>query len=297
MKRQSIDEAYKQEPDEKGRERMKKRIEEKYGVSSATVARSILSRPIDGYFLGDGQKHVMIAAAHHALEYITINLTFALIDELLSKSQKGEINSINCKILLSKYRFIILPCVNPDGVELHLNGIADTPLKDRQLRLSNGDFSTWQANARGVDLNHNYAAGFSRYKGIEAERGISAGCSLYSGEFPESEPETHGVANLVRTLMPIAVVSLHSQGREIYPSPRTPSVLRTADRISSLSGYNVSEPRDTAMYGGLCDYTGSLGIPSFTLEVGAGVNPLPLSGIDEIFSDVSDAVLTLPTML
>ncbi len=297
MKRLPIDEAYRQAPDEKGRYGMKKRIEEKYKDGSMIVARSILSRPIDGYFLGDGQKSIVITAAHHALEYITTNIAFALIDKLMSKRQTGDINGVNCKILLSKYRFIVLPCVNPDGIELHLNGVTDTPLKDRQLRLSNGDFSNWQANARGVDLNHNYSFGFSQYKGIETERGISAGASLYSGEFPESEPETHGIANLVRTLMPAAVVSLHSQGREIYPSPRTPSVLRIAGRISTLSGYRISEPCDTAMYGGLCDYTGSLGIPSFTLELGKGVNPLPLSCIDEIFSDVSDAVLSLPSML
>ena len=30
------------------------------------------------------------------------------------------------------------------------------------------DFSHWQANARGVDLNHNYDSGFYEYKKIES---------------------------------------------------------------------------------------------------------------------------------
>jgi len=210
-----IDEEFLVRADLSGRERMKSHLLSKHEkITETIIARSILSRPIEGYFIGNGKQLVTVLAAHHALESITTNFAFLLCDILLSKSTLGESNNIDCKLLLSKYRFLIVPCVNPDGVELRMHGAYDSPLKERQLRISGGDFSLWQANARGVDLNHNYDYGFLEYKQIEAEQGIVPGATLYSGEYPESEPETRGVANLIRTLMPSLVISLHTQGEE-----------------------------------------------------------------------------------
>ena len=284
--------------DESGRAIMLDHVMKKHGdIRRTTIARSILSRPIDAYFIGSGKRYITVTATHHALESISANFAFSFIDYLLTKMNNGVIKGVDCKLLLSKYCFIVVPCVNPDGVELRFNGVGDTPLSDRLLRMSGGDFSTWQANARGVDLNHNYDAGFEEYKRIEKEMGIVPGRSLFSGESPESEPEVRGVANLVRTLMPYAVVSLHTQGEEIYAYPRTKRQARVAERLAELTGYKVAVADGTAGYGGLCDYTGALCIPSFTLELGRGTNPLSETELIKIFPRVADAIAILPTLL
>ena len=293
-----IDREFLLKADEEGRALMRERaLSGDSDVEVTTVARSILSRPIEAYYVGSGKRYVAVLAAHHALESVTANVAFLLIDYLTRAKRTGKIKGVDCKLLLSKYRFVIVPCVNPDGIELRLRGASDTPLQERQMRMSSGDFSTWQANARGVDLNHNYDAGFAEYKAIEAELGITPGRSLYSGEYPESEPETKGIAGLVRTLSPVALVSLHTQGEEIYYKPRSRRVRRYAERISAITGYAVSSAEGTAAYGGLSDYAGSLGIPSFTLELGRGENPLPESAVPDIFWRVRDAILMLPTFL
>ena len=97
--------------------------------------------------------------------------------------------------------------------------------------------------------------------------------------------------------MPSLAVSLHTQGEEIYYQPKDRIMARRAERLASLIGYTVAEPEGTAAYGGLCDYTGSLGIPSFTLELGRGVNPLPEDAIPDIFKRVGEAIAILPTLL
>lgn len=293
-----MDEEYLRRADDTGREKMRGHLLAKHpNIRGSIIARSILSRPIEAYFIGEGKRYIAVIAAHHALESITANFAFAFMDYMLGNIGKGKINGIDCKFLLSKYCFLVVPIINPDGVELRFNGVSETPLRERLMRMSGGDFSLWQANARGVDLNHNYSAGFTEYKQIEAKEGISSGRSLFSGEYPESEPETRGVANLIRTLMPIAVVSLHTQGEQIYAYPKTARVNRCAERLAALTGYHVSEACGTAAYGGLCDYTGALGIPSFTLELGSGVNPLDEGDLPKIFDRVAPAVLTLPTIL
>ena len=293
-----IDKVFSLVADADGRDKMSEWIEKKHrGTDTTVIGRSIFSREIKAYFIGSGKRYVTVFATHHALESITANLSYMLIDLLLSSRCKNGVYSMDCKLLLSKYRFVIVPCVNPDGVELHYHTADGTPLYDRLMRMSGGDFTTWQANARGVDLNHNYDAGFGEYKLIEKERGIVPGPTLYSGEYPESEPETKSVATLIRTLDPAAVVSLHSQGEEIYAFPRTPKVERIARRFAQMTGYTLKAPTGTASYTGLCDYTGSLGIPSFTLEVGRGTNPLPESAATDIFLRIARALLFLPTLL
>ena len=156
--------------------------------------------------------------------------------------------------------------------------------------------SPWQANARGVDLNHNFNCGFFEYKKTETERGITAGATLYSGEYPESEPESRAVASLVRVLSPIGVISLHSQGEEILHG-ESEKLFRIGERMTELSGYPNAAPSGTAAYGGLCDYTSSIGIPSFTVEVGKGRNPLPINLLPRLYSRLYPLLLRFPTLL
>ena len=293
-----IDKVFTLPADSHGREKMHRYLIEVHPtLETSTVGKSILSRPLDAYLIGGGVKYVLLTGAHHSLESITANILYMLTDMLMNPTLIKTLYGVDCKLLLSKFRFIIVPCVNPDGIEIRYHGADGTPLSDRLMRMSGGDFSTWQANARGVDLNHNYDFRFGEYKLLERERGIVPGATLYSGEYPESEPETKGIATLVRTLAPSLVVSLHSQGEEIYPSPDTPKIRRFAERISQLIGYRIATPDGTAAYSGLCDYTSSLGIPSFTLEVGKGTNPLPESAAKDILLRIGRALVTLPTLL
>lgn len=265
---------------EEGRRKFLEKFNQKHREAyTIIIARSILGRDIDCYRLGTGGRNIVIVGAHHGMEYISGAVAYDLISFLIEKSTRGAVFcGVNVEILLQMFTFWIIPCLNPDGVELCTNGISKTPLYDRQVRMNGAslDFSDWQANARGVDLNHNYAEGFLEYKAIEREENISAGKTRFSGEYPESEPEVRGMANFVRTVMPDAVISLHTQGGEIFSSPKEGRTARIAERLADTVGYAASYPTAHAAYGGLCDYTGGrLGIPSFTVELGRGKNPLP----------------------
>ncbi len=281
--------------DKAAREEMKAAVLDSGRVSCQSVGKSIMGESIDLYSIGEGRGRVIYFGAHHALESITCNLLFTFMYELAT----GKINSFgrDLSTLMSLYTYSVVPCVNPDGIEMRYHGVDASPIKDRQMNMSGGSFDSWQANARGVDLNHNYNAGFYSYKSVEKEKGITPGSTLYSGEYPESEPESRTAANLLRTLAPSAVVSLHSQGEEIYFSPKTKTVSRIASRLCDTLGYRLSVPKGTAAYGGLCDFAGNIGIPSFTIEVGKGKNPLSEKTVSGIYSRISGSLLLLPTML
>ena len=290
-----IDSVFKLTADKAGRNKMRAALLANSVVGVQRIGRSIMGEDIELYRIGEGKKRIVYFGAHHALESITCNLLFAFMHNLAQKTVNTCGKSLD--ILLASYTYMAVPCINPDGIEMRFHGVGTSPIADRQNSMSGGDYSTWQANARGVDLNHNYNSCFYDYKLIEREKDISAGPTLYSGEYPESEPESRTAANLVRALNPIGIISLHSQGEEIYLSPKTKSSLRIAERLSLLTGYTRSEPSGTARYGGLCDFTGDVGIPSFTLEVGRGKNPLDESCCDAIYQRIESALLLFPTML
>ena len=268
---------------------------------SQIIARSILGKEIWCYKIGCGKRAILAVGAHHALEYITSAALYEFISDIAKEVARGGTSfGVDLRFLLQKFTFWIIPCLNPDGVCLHLFGTQENPLSARQIKMNadSESFSDWQANARGVDLNHNYEYGFYEYKHYEKIHGIEAGKTKYSGEYPESEPETSALSNLARLIFPSAVISFHTQGAEVFSAPETNKVGRISKRLAHALGYRFSKPEGSALYGGFCDYTGYvLGIPSFTVELGKGKNPLPMKQLSNVAEAIKKALILLPTYI
>ena len=272
-------------------------------LSRSLLGRSILGREIPLLRIGEGETHLLYVGAHHGAEGMTAAFLLRFLSEFLSAHRAGRsVEGIDPGFLLSVRTLWIVPALNPDGVELVERGLSSAGfLSDRIRRMNGGseDVSTWQANARGVDLNHNYDAGFRAYKGIEASLGVSGGGpTRYSGEYPESEPETAALARFVRSVPLSMILTLHTQGREIYFTSggrSLPGQAAVAARFSAMTGYRVAAPSGSAAYGGLTDWAvGRLGIPSFTLECGEGKNPLPENAFSSAWREIRPLLFRAP---
>jgi g-D-glutamyl-meso-diaminopimelate peptidase len=108
----------------------------------------------------------------------------------------------------------------------------------------------------------------------------------YGGGRPESEPETQALCNLCRRMFFSRAVAFHSQGEEIYwkYGPRTPRCsYELAKKLAASCGYTVAQPEGMAAHGGFKDwFICVFARPGFTVEVGRGVNPLPLTEFEGI---------------
>ena len=275
---------------------------EKYPVhETGIIGRSILGKDINYYRLGCGKKHIVAVGAHRGTEYITSAALYGFVDFLSEKVTRGVVwNGINLAFLLQRFTYWIIPCLNPDGVDMNLSGIEKTPLYERQLRMNGGDsdFSAWQANARGVDLSLNYSYRFFENKRTEEQRGIQAGRVGFSGEYPESEPETKSFANLLRTIAPVALVTLHLQGKEIFPNPENGYAARLSQRIAESVGRGVLKEGNAERHDGASGYAGKvLGIPSLSLGVGRAELSDSVSELTETYDSVRKALLFLPVQL
>lgn len=277
-------------------------------VDFSYIGTTLLNRSIPLITLGDkgAQKSVLYVGVHHASENICASSLLRFIkDYAFAYERLGQVAQINIRYLYKMRKIFIVPMLNPDGVEYRLNGLSpENPIKDRVIAYNGGneDFTHWNSNARGVDLNHNYDAFFEEYKQIEKEREIYAGKTKYSGEYPESEPETSSLCNFIRFNLDTldGVLSLHTQGEEIYYSSRgeaPPKSLHIAKIISRLTGYTLAEPTDTASYGGLTDWLiTKLDKPAFTLECGKGENPLPMRNLTDIYTRIKELLFTFPIL-
>ncbi|MBE6552732.1 MAG: hypothetical protein E7666_00155 [Ruminococcaceae bacterium] len=271
------------------------------------IGTSILNRPIPLLTVGNGARKVLYVGAHHGMEWIT---SFVLCRFLASVcdafEQKEHIHGVSVPLLFDCVTLCIIPMLNPDGVSYQIHGVDDeNPLFERVLAMNGGerDFQHWQANARGVDLNHNYDACFHEYKKIEAENGILQGApTRFSGEHPESEPEVSALCNWIRFHENVSgILTLHTQGEEIYYRCRGTCAKRApaiAERISSLCGYRLAEAEGAASFGGLTDWCAlEARIPCFTLECGRGINPLPFEDAGGIYRKLERLFFRFPMLL
>lgn len=273
-------------------------------VGIGTLGCSILGREIPLLTFGAGPRKILYVGTHHGMEWMTTTILLRFCEDLLLAKKNGKaVYNLCPDRFWESHTLYVLPMLNPDGVEYQLHGVdAENPLYQRLLTMNGGSrsFSSWQANARGVDLNHNYDAGFSAYKQMEMENGIYGGApSKYSGEAPESEPEVAYLCSFIRFQKDLrAVLTLHTQGEEIYyrSEGKAPPISRNvARKMSLLSGYRLAEASGSAAFGGLTDWCiQKQGLPSFTLECGKGKNPLPLTAFFPIYSNLRELLFSFP---
>ncbi len=281
-------------------------LQSKYDfLNIGTIGKSIFGKSIPIISFGKGTKSIIYIGAHHGMEWITSALlTKFLFDFCEEYTHGGTYFGISCRVLFDTRRIHVIPMLNPDGVSYAIHGIdEDNVLHSRLIRMNGSeDFSHWQANGRGVDLNHNYRAGFEEYKAIENSLGIFGGAATkFSGEYPESEPEVKALCDFVRFERPSIALTLHTQGEEIYYTSGPSGASSPSSAVSALSrltGYSVSHPEGSAKYGGFTDwFIDEFGAPSFTFECGKGKNPLPFSDMPSIYSRIKRALFTAPTLI
>lgn len=237
---------------------------EKNGAKLFSIGQSVQGRDIVCLEVGNGQKTAIITGAIHAREHAAATLVLMQAEYALSRLKKGE----------GKLYFIA--CVNPDGAEIACG-------KQNPPRFYEGDARLYKANARGVDLNVNFDAGWS----TGAKNVFAPGGENYVGKSPFSEPETRALRDFTMSVLPDFTISYHLKGREIYYDFRcdaetSEKYLKTAEKANRKLRYKIVADNGVSA-GGYKDWCiQKLKIPALTIEIGK----------DELTHPVSEEKLT-----
>lgn len=267
----------------------------KHGV----IGESRCGRPLEAFALGNEEDCVLYCGAFHGMEWLTSLLLYRYLDSVCAAADRGGcVAQIKITRFLKRRGLVVVPCVNPDGVEISVHGAQTAgTFANLVTHVSGGKTARWQANAAGVDINHNFDAGWELLHQAEQKAGISSPApTRFGGERPESEPETQALTRFCRNNHIHHAVAFHSQGEEIYwhfGENTPPSADTMATVMARSSGYKKSSPEGLAVGGGFKDwFITEFSRPAFTVEIGKGRNPLPASDLLPIYNKIEE-MLTL----
>ena len=272
-------------------------------LETSVIGSSMLGHNIYALHIGNRQRKVLYCGGVHGREWITSLLLLSFAEDLLSACRNGDrICEMDIGRLLKSGGLTVIPALNPDGIEISLHGAGIPGLSELlggQLteQISSGsNYRRWKANARGVDINRNFDAGWDEMRSIALERGITGPSSEgWTGEYPVSEPETRAVTALCEKETYRYLIAFHSAGEEIYWSYRhftPPKAHIMANILAMSSGYSLSEPDRTASSAGLKDwFMEKYHSPAFTVEIGSGASPLPLECFPSLYNRLREMLV------
>jgi g-D-glutamyl-meso-diaminopimelate peptidase len=264
---------------------------------SEVLTTTAFQRPIRTLVIGNGPRKVIYSASHHANEWITSLVLLKYAEELAQAIQNGtQIGGASARQIADTATIYMVPMVNPDGVDLVAGAIQTGSIQyDLAQRLA-ADYpdipfpNGWKANLLGVDLNLQYPAGWLRAREIKFSQGYTTpGPRDYVGRAPLNQFETQALAGYTEFIDPELVLAYHAQGKEIYwkfMDYEVPGAQELGQQMAQASGYTLADVPYESGFAGYKDwFIQQFRKPGYTIEVGSGENPLPLSQFDEIYRD------------
>ena len=287
-----------------------RRLAEEYPIFRVRLlTNTAFGRPVRALIAGTGPRQVIFSAAHHANEWITTPVLLKFMEELAEAERTGgTIFGVPARTILEYGTIHAVPMVDPDGVDLVTGAIAPgTPEFDQALSLSENYPAIpfpdgWKANLLGVDLNLQYPAGWLQAREIKFSQGFTRpGPRDYVGRSPLSQWESRALAEYTEDVDPAVVLAYHTQGKVIYWQFRDykiPGARELGEEFARVSGYALEDTPFESSFAGYKDwFIQDFRRPGYTIEVGEGENPLPLSQFDEIYRDNLGILITAATGL
>ena len=268
------------------------------------LTETAFGRKIRTLVIGKGKRKVIYSAAHHANEWITTTVLLKFAEELAEAIRCGtSIFGIDAKELTETATICLVPMVDPDGVDLVTGAITAGEGQYETARRMAENYPDipfpdgWKANLLGVDLNLQYPAGWLQAREIKFSQGYThPGPRDFVGRAPLEQRESRALADYTEYIDPDLVLAYHAQGKEIYwqfDDIEITGAQELGQRLAAVSGYTLTEPARNSSFAGYKDwFIKVFRKPGYTIEVGSGVNPLPLEQFDEIYSDNLGILIT-----
>lgn len=263
-------------------------------LKTGSFGQSVMGKNLVYIRLGTGEKEVFYNAAHHANEWLTTPVLLKFTEDYADAfSQGGSIGGTPANTLFRNYSLYLAPMVDPDGVDLVTGVLSSGGYYNQAVRIAEQypqvSFpSGWKANIAGVDLNLQYPANWDEAKRIKFEQGFTSPAPRdFVGKAPLVAPESYAVYRFTKSHNFLLTLSYHSQGKLIYWKYLDYEPARSreiADYFGEVSGYSVEETPYASGFAGYKDwFIETYNRPGYTIEVGLGQSPLPVSQFPEIY--------------
>ena len=270
-----------------------KKLEKAYGsIFKVDIAgKSLDKRNIYYVTLGNekAKKTVYVETSVHAREYMNTKFIMNVIEDYCRGYDSKKYQGKKYSKIFNNVKLVIMPMVNPDGVTISQYGpkkIRNATLRKNLYKIANGfSFKEWKANARGVDINRNYAEGFNR------EGAKASAHKNYPGKTPVSEPETKAQISVVEKVKPNVVICYHQAGEVMYHLNHT----KLSNMLYSMTHY-THVLSGQVQYGTFSDYLDDRNILNCTLETGLVPAPVKNRQYKKIYKTNKNVLVAVAKM-
>ena len=217
-------------------------------INVQTAGYSEGGRELLMYTLGNGEKKALITGAIHAREHITTKYILKVTEDYCNAyySETGYYGSYDIHSLLNDYTLYIIPCANPDGLEISLSN--DTP--EKNVRVSH--LSEYKANKNGTDLNRNFPIAWDYIN-----NGVTYPADFYFKGYKSGDAkETQALMKLCLENDFSFMISVHIKGNcifwgDTYKTQNNPIYKAFAEDICNSSDLLMTNPtKKPKDYGG-----------------------------------------------
>ena len=278
-------------------------------LRTEVLTTTAFGRPVRTLVVGNGPRKVLYSAAHHANEWITAYILLKFAEDWAAAIEEdGSIFGQNARELARQVTVYMVPLVDPDGVDLVVGAIEPGSFAYEAARRLASFYPQipfpdgWKANLLGVDLNLQYPAGWLQARRIKFAQGFTRpGPRDYVGRAPLQQRESQALAGYTQAVDPALVLAFHTQGQVIYWQFRdlfVPGAQQLGEEFARLSGYALEDTPYHSAWAGYKDwFIQEFRRPGYTVEVGLGENPLPLTQFPQIYEENLGILVTAATGL
>lgn len=278
-------------------------------ISAGSIGDSVMDKDIPYIKLGNGPKQLLYVAGTHANEWICCPLLMKFVEEYaIAYANGGKISDKFAKDIYNIATIYIIPMLNPDGVDLVTGSLDKNSTEYLNARKIARNYPNirfpagWKANIQGIDLNLQFPALWEQAQQIKFSQGYTNYAPRdFVGEFPLQAIEAIALYDFTINHNFEIMLTYHSQGEVIYwkfLDYNPPKALEIGEEFSRLSGYSLEDTPYASSFAGFKDwFIQTYNLPAYTMEVGLGTNPLPISQFDTIYQDNIGILVSAPFLI
>ncbi|MFD6209549.1 M14 family zinc carboxypeptidase [Peribacillus sp. NPDC060253] len=248
-------------------------IQNQYELDVQIIGQTEEGKNIKAVKLGEGKRSILLVGSHHGREWLSSKLLMSMLEEYAGAYRAGKSVGGYSSALMDEVSIWFIPMLNPDGVSIQQGDLSNLSFIEKaavwKMNRYSKNWSRWKANAKGIDLNRQYPAGWKEVMSDETKPTYQ----FYKGEHPLEAAEVKALADFTRKIDPLIAVSYHTSGREIfwhYQNKRE-NMARDygiAKKTAEMTGYELTFPEKEAVGSGFTDwFITEFGRPGMTIEL------------------------------
>ncbi len=272
-------------------------------INAEIIGRSALNRGVFSLSVGNQSNSVIFTAGFCGTDGLTCELLLLFVEKMCHAVKHScLLCGVDIKRALTQLGITVVPCVNPDGIEIAQNGF-ECGKSMKEFLLSSGceDHRKWSTNAFGVDINRNFSPQWNEHHKKENEQGIRGPSAKgYCGEFPESEAETKVLSRLCRLRHFRQCLSLHPGDGELHwqyneKAPGQSSMM--AKILADSCGYSLESKDNPSQPDGFKNwFIDEFSSPGFSLKIHSERCNSPYTKLYDVYEGIEEALTLFALM-